>query len=230
MSVSPAAQPATAYRPPQVRPAFQIPGLSGGDPPFRLPDFTQIPGMRGLKLKFDVNSKGELLVTSNLLGMLPVTTAIDLDDALAGKYGKGLHADMRDPENTSLSGDFTFHGFPVAVPPLDIGGTDLAQAFSSLSARIPEPNKIQVDGRYRMGKDGMPFHADIKTTKVAPGVYDLDLSNLKLGSLNVPVPAFLAAFVTWFLLKVLRGVDGIKLAGYGRLRVDLEAATASQQR
>ncbi len=221
---------APGYKPTQARGAFQIPGLSGDGLPFKLPDFTQVPGLTGLKLAFDVNARGDILVKSNILGLLPVTTTIDPDAALAGQYGRGIQADMRDPQNTSVSGDLSFKGFPVTLPALDIGGTDLAQAFSFLSAKIPEPNHIVVDGRYRSGKDGLPFHADIHATKVASGVYDMQLKNLRLGSLNIPIPAFLAAGVAWFMLKVLRGVDGVSVSGYGRLRIDLKAAAASQSR
>jgi hypothetical protein len=165
-----------------------------------------------------------------VLGLVPVRTTIDPDEALAGKYGRRIEADMRQPASTQVSGDIQFQGFPVALPSLDIGETDLARAFSSIGAKLVEPRHIQVDGRYRAGKDGMPFHAEIHTAKIAPGVYDMQLGGLRLGTWKIPIPGFLAAFCAWFMLRVMRGVDGVTLAGSGRLRIDLRAAAASSQK
>jgi hypothetical protein len=202
----------------------------GGNLPFPIPDLTNLPGMPGLKVRFVVDAKGHIIVKSQMLGLLPVQVAIDPDAALEGKYGTGIQADMRNPASTQLTGDIKFHGVPVTLPSFDIGDTDLAKAFSLLSAKVVEPNRIKVEGSYRSGKDGMPFQAEIRSAKVAPGVYDFDLSHLRLGSWQIPVPGFLAAFCAWFLLKVLRGVEGVKLNGPGRLRIDLKAATDSAQR
>ncbi len=190
-----------------------------------------IPGLPlpGLKLGFKVNDAGHIVVAASMLGYTPFTVAIDPEYALAGGYGKRIEADMRDPARTILSGDVSYHGIPVAAPPLDVSGTDFAQAFSWLSAKVVEPNNIHLDGTYRTGKNGLGFHAEIKSRKIDNGVYEFDISRLKLGSWNFPIPAFMASFCAWFMLKVMRGMDGIQMAGFGKLRVDLRAAAKSAQ-
>lgn len=203
---------------------FKLPGDSG---PSGLP----IPGvpLPGLKLGFKVDSKGHIQVSASMFGYTPFKVDVDPDYALAGGYGKRIEADMRDPAKALLSGDVSYHGIPVSVPPLDVTGTDFAQAFSWLSAKVVEPNHIHLGGRYRTKGEGLPFHAEVKSTKIANGVYEFDIRALRLGSWNIPIPSFLASFCSWFMLKVLRGMDGVTMAGFGKLRVDLRAAAESVQ-
>ena len=131
---------------------------------------------------------------------------------------------MRQADNTLISGDVRLGGLPIGVPAVDIGGSKLAEAFSTMRFQIPAPNKVLFDGGIRKKTGEMPIHAEIDTTKVANGVYDLDVKALRLGDGQWPVPAFLATFCTWFVLKVMRGMPGVSMAGLGRLRVDLRAA------
>lgn len=237
----PQATPASSAPRPGIWPAAAKPVVAAGgglnvELPFKLPGDSGVAGLPipglplpGLKLGFKVNDAGHVLVSASMLGYTPFTVDLDPDYALAGGYGKRIEADMRDPAKTVLSGDVSYHGIPVAVPPLDVSATDFAKAFSWLSAKVVEPNNIHLDGRYRTKNEGLQFHAEAKSTKLASGVYEFDIRNLRLGSWNVPIPSFLASFCAWFMLKVMRGMDGISMAGFGKMRVDLRAAARSVQ-
>jgi len=210
--------------------------IAGLELPIKLPADTGVAGLPipglplpGLKLGFKVNDQGHVLVSASMLGYTPFTVSLDPDYALAGGYGKRLEADLRDPAKAVISGDVTYHGIPVAVPPLDVSAADFAKAFSWLSAKVVEPGNIHLDGRYRTKNEGLQFHAEVKSTKLGPGAYEFDIRNLRLGSWNFPIPSFLASFCAWFMLRVLRGMDGIAMAGFGKLRVDLGAAARSAQ-
>ena len=186
-----------------------------------LPDLAERVGrLAGLSLKFKANSEGHVVAYSQILGWTGVEVTIDPDEVLAGKYGKRLELDMRIPESTRLSGDIRYHDFPVIIPPLDIGGNPLANAFGRLKLIVTNPNNLHIQGDFRNSGRGLPFQAQVVSRKEGKGIYELQISQVRLDG-GWPIPAFLAALGTWFNLAVLGGTKGVTLSGFGRIRIDI---------
>lgn len=188
---SPAPQPAPA-------PKAKAPVAAGG-------------GMR-------VDQSGNLVVTKDVLGFIPVSATLEMEDILGGKYGRDFRLDFTDADHARLTGDAQYGLLNLAVDKtvdLHSGG-----AVNFLTMHVNADKTMQVQGEFNLFGWKIPFAVNTMPTKVGPGVFHFTFNSFQLGSSGMKLPVALAAWTLSMFTNLFSQFDGIQAVDLQRLQVD----------
>lgn len=204
-------------------------GSVGSTPnmPVRRPQAAPQPTVSAGGGDMRVNEHGDVVVTKDVLGFLPVTTTLEIEDILAGKYGRDFRLDFTDAAHARLRGNAQYGIFQVPVDSeLDVytGG-----ALNHMALHVNNDRTLQVQGEFNLFGWKLPFNVNAMPTQVGPGVFHFTFNSFQLGSRGMQLPVAFAAWTLSFCVNLFSRFDGVKAVDFERLQVDFRRLNQAMQ-
>lgn len=165
-----------------------------------------------------VNQNGDLMVKQNVLGFIPVSATLEMEDILGGKYGRDFRLDFTDADHARLTGDAQYGLLNIAVDKtidLHSGG-----AVTFLNMHVNDDKTMQVQGEFNLFGWKIPFAVNTLPTKVGPGVFHFTFNSFQIGSSAMKLPVAFAAWTLSLFTNLFSQFDGIQAVDLQRLQVD----------
>ncbi len=164
-----------------------------------------------------VNAQGDLVVTKDVLGFIPVTATLEIEDILAGKHGRDFRLDFN-ATHARLTGNARYGILDVPVDntlEFPSGG-----ALTFMTLHVNDDRTLQVRGEFNLFGWKVPFNVNALPTQVGPGVFHFNFNSFQLGSGGLKLPVAFAAWTLSLFSNLFTRFDGVHAVDFQRLQVD----------